>query len=249
MRMMNEFESDDAFGGDGISIAFRDMLIAALVAMAAVMFYLLAATAAAKQQEQTKAETLEPIESLQFEAIWNHQDPMSANKPYPNKLIDADVDMGIWFRGGPDLPALSPVWFTNMGAGFVNLLRDDYGNRPGIEAEYDPVNYENAKTRGIPAGEYCVNVHLYRNASSLTKIPVTVNMRRTKGEARKLLDGRMSAPTSADKPLVTKTVVLERVWQEVNAFCFTMDKNFELVGKPYSTKTLCFPDANTTQCR
>lgn len=248
MRMMNDFESDDAFGGDGISIAFRDMLIAAVVAVAAVMLYLLAAVATVKQNEKVKADLIEPAESLQFEVIWNHQDPMSGDRPYKYKLIDADVDMGIWFKGGAELPALSPVWFTNMGAGFINLLRDDYGNRPGIEAEYDPVNFENAKTRGIPAGEYCVNVHLYRNASSLAKIPVTVNVRRTKGEPRKL-DGRTSAPTSADKPLITTTVVLERVWQEVNAFCFTTDADFQLVGKPYSSKTLCFHDANTTQCR
>ena len=55
-----------------------------------------------------------------------------------------------------------PVGYSNKGGVIFNLLRDDLGKR----ADATGMNYEVSYSRGIPAGEYTVNVHLYRNTSA-----------------------------------------------------------------------------------
>jgi len=238
-----------AFRRDSPSGLFRLNVAYKLMLMFMVMFLVMVALLTVEKLEKMQGEINEPAESLRIEVFWDYDDPMSIDKPYKFKRVDDDVDTGIWYRGGPNTAPLTPVWFTNMGAGFINLERDDLGNRPGVESEFDPSNHESAKTRGIPAGEYCVNIHWYRHGSSFTKIPVTVNVRVVKGLRRKLLDGRMTAPTSSDKPILTRTVDLDHAWQEYNVFCFTMNERFELVPeKTFRSDALCFHNANTTQC-
>ncbi|MBI4068545.1 hypothetical protein HY413_04050 [Candidatus Kaiserbacteria bacterium] len=243
MRKRSVFRRDSPGGLFRLNVALKLML------MFMSMFVIVVGLLTVQKLEQMSGEVNEPAESLKFEVFWNYDDPASADKPYKYKLVDVDADTGIWYRGGANNAPLTPVWFTNMGAGFINLERDDLGNRPGIESEFDPINYESAKTRGIPAGEYCVNVHLYRNRSSLTKIPVTVNVRVVRGQQRKQLDGRVDAPASSDKPILTSNVVFEREWQEINVFCFTMNEQFDLVPeKTFRSNANCFHNANTTQC-
>jgi len=74
--------------------------------------------------------------------------------------INADVDL--WVQA----PGDSPVGYSNKGGRVFNLLRDDLGhiNDPG------KLNYEVAYSRGRPAGEYIVNLHLYTNKSD--RLPV-----------------------------------------------------------------------------
>ena len=45
---------------------------------------------------------------------------------------------------------------------------------PRNRADATGLNYEVSYSRGIPAGEYTVNVHLYRNASKVYPVPITV---------------------------------------------------------------------------
>jgi hypothetical protein len=66
--------------------------------------------------------------------------------------IDSDVDL--WVEAPGDVP----VGYSNKGGVIFNLLRDDLGKR----ADATGMNYEVSYSRGIPAGEYTVNVHLYR---------------------------------------------------------------------------------------
>lgn len=60
--------------------------------------------------------------------------------------------------------------YSNKDGRVFNLLRDDLGHVS------DPlgINYENAFSRGAPAGEYTVNVHLYGNRAGVYPVPVTI---------------------------------------------------------------------------
>ena len=66
--------------------------------------------------------------------------------------LDADVDL--WVQAPGDVP----VGYSNKSGTVFNLLRDDLGRAQDM-TDY---NYEVAYTRGTPAGEYIVNLHMYR---------------------------------------------------------------------------------------
>lgn len=84
-----------------------------------------------------------------------------------------NVDVDMWVIG-PGEPR--PVGFSNPNGVLWNLLRDDVGT----VNDSTPLNYENAYTRGIVAGEYIINVHCYRCDSS-EAVPVIVEVRIRKG--------------------------------------------------------------------
>jgi hypothetical protein len=80
---------------------------------------------------------------------------------------EGNDDVDLWV----DAPGQAkPVGYSNRGGAVWNLLRDDLGNG----ADGTPLNYENAYARGLPAGEYIVNLHGYRTAGS---VPVDVEVR------------------------------------------------------------------------
>jgi hypothetical protein len=64
--------------------------------------------------------------------------------------VDADVDL--WVQA----PGDRPVGYSNKSGQMFNLLRDDLGKAQDV-TDY---NYEVAYSRGIPSGEYVVNVHM-----------------------------------------------------------------------------------------
>ena len=125
-----------------------------------------------------------------------------------NDKIDADVDL--WVRAPGDVA----VGYSNKGGRVFNLLRDDLGRAQDI-TDY---NYEVAYTRGTPEGEYVVNVHMYRDRESTLPVPVKVGVTLKR-------DGAQST-----KPLVTTTVMLRKINQEVTALRFRLDRNGDLVA-------------------
>ena len=78
-----------------------------------------------------------------------------------------DIDIDLWVFGPGEIV---PVGYSNKGGTLFNLLRDDLGNSP----DATPLNYENAYTRGIVAGEYIINVHCYRCPVLPQKVDVEV---------------------------------------------------------------------------
>jgi hypothetical protein len=100
-----------------------------------------------------------------------------------------------------------------------NLLRDDLGHTN------DPsdVNLETAYTRGIPAGEYTVNVHFYRQKS--VNAPVTVNV-----VARVKADSNGSI-----RNLVSRAVTLDHQGRELTAFRFRLTPQGKLVEDSITT--------------
>ena len=139
---------DDLGNDSGFQTVFRDLL-------AVVVFVLLLALAALillindpSQKKQLKDEV--PGE-LRVEMYW------------PDDSI-SDVDLWVQAPGG------SPIGFSSMVGPTWNLLRDDLGT-PSSDASGR--NYELAFSRGIPQGEYTINVHLWRKDAS-EHVPVNV---------------------------------------------------------------------------
>jgi hypothetical protein len=118
-----------------------------------------------------------------------------------------DVDVDLWARA----PGDQPIGYSNRAGRTFNLLRDDRG----MVGDSTPLNYEVMFGRDMPDGRYTVNVHLYRNGSALTSVPVDVDISINHG-------------SSAD--LITKrTVVLTKVGEEITVANFTLLKG-KLVG-------------------
>jgi hypothetical protein len=117
--------------------------------------------------------------------------------------IDADVDL--WVQA----PGDKPVGYSNKGGRYFNLLRDDLGK---------DLNYEIAYSRGMPPGEYTVNVHMYRGigVSYPIEVKVTASLKPTVAESA--------------QPLVTTTIRLQHENDQVTAFRFTLDGKGHLVS-------------------
>jgi hypothetical protein len=132
---------------------------------------------------------------------------------WPDKL-DADVDL--WVEG----PGDRPVGYSNKSGRLFNLLRDDLGRAQDM-TDY---NYEVAYSRGTPAGEYIVNLHMYRGIG--VTYPVTVKIvASVKADA--------SAPA---RQLVATTIELRRENQELTALRFRLDSKGQL--QPGSVNSL-----------
>lgn len=100
------------------------------------------------------------------------QDPMSQ----PGNLVVSAT----WAPGAADVDLwlLSPqdkaVGYSNKSGRVWSLLRDDLG----LAQDETPLNYESAFSRGLPDGEYVVNVRCF---SCLSPTPVEVEVRLANG--------------------------------------------------------------------
>ena len=181
----------DRLDGDDSGTVFRDTIMLALAGFVALVILMLPYL----NPKQTKsAENVEPPGNVIIEARW------------PDDL-DSDVDL--WVQAPGDIP----VGYSNKGGAVFNLLRDDLGRR----ADATEMNYEVSYSRGIPPGEYMVNLHLYRNTAQVVPIPVTIvaSVKKTMQEsARQLLATRID---------------LKREAQELTVFRFQLNDKGDLV--------------------
>lgn len=119
--------------------------------------------------------------------------------------MDSDVDL--WVQAPGDVA----VGYSVKQGRVFNLLRDDLGHyNDGL----GNLRYESAYTRGIPAGEYTVNVGAYRNAAKFpipVQVKVTVKFKDTVRE------------------IGSTTVSLTKISQEITAMRFTLDANHSYV--------------------
>ncbi len=126
---------------------------------------------------------------------------------WPDEL-DADVDL--WVQAPGDVP----VGYSNKGGAVFNLLRDDLGHT----ADLTGLNYEFSYSRGVPAGEYTVNVHLFRNRANVYPVPVTV-----------VVSVKNTVNESAQQILSTE-LKLAREDEELTAFRFKLDESGRLIS-------------------
>ena len=130
--MENPFEDENEL--DTADTVFRDMTMLALSGFVIIVLLLLPWLNIVAQDEATK----EPAGSVIVEVLW------------PD---DRDVDVDLWVKSPDD----AAVGFSNMAGYYFNLLRDDRGT----QFDTTPINYEISYSRGIAAGEYQANLHLY----------------------------------------------------------------------------------------
>jgi hypothetical protein len=189
---------DDLDDG-GADTVFRDVILLALIGFVAMVVLLLPHVKAAK----TEAEDYKPPGNVIVEIHWPKEMP---------------YDVDLWVQG----PNSGPVGFWNKGNEVFNLLRDDLG----VEGDATELNYEVSYTRGIFAGEYTVNAHMYGPIPPGTIVPVRVVVSvRTKFEDT--------------KQLLQTSVNLTRMNEERTAFRFKLTKEGDLV--PDSVTTLQRP--------
>ena len=125
---------------------------------------------------------------------------------WPDKL-DADVDL--WVQAPGDVP----VGYSNKSGKVFDLLRDDLG----MAQDMTNSNHEVAYSRGAPAGEYTVNVHMYRGVNVTYPVPVKVIVSLKPDRAQ------------SSAPLATTTVQLRKPNQELTALRFKLDSTGKLV--------------------
>ncbi len=189
------WESDD-FHADSSGTVFRDVLMLALIGFVAMVVMLLPHIS--KTQDKTDEHT--PPGNVVVEMHW------------PDEL---PVDVDLWVQAPNDVP----VGFWNQGSQFFNLLRDDLG----MEGDASGRNYEVSYSRGILAGDYTVNVHMYGKIPAGVIVPVRVVV-------------SVKAKYDSLRQILQTSVELQRRNQEETAFRFRLSGDGELV--PGSVTTL-----------
>ncbi len=122
---------------------------------------------------------------------------------------EIDVDVDLWVKGPKD----RPVGFSNNSGVVFDLLRDDLG----FERDGTGLNYEFAFSRGAPAGEYIVNVHLYSNRVLAPQVPVKIHVALSTGKDTKKV------------VIADRSLVLHHSGHEVTVVRFTLDDQGRLV--------------------
>jgi hypothetical protein len=186
----------DYLDDDTWGTVFRDVVLLALVGFVAMVILLLPhITEAKKETEEQRAPG-----NVVVEAHW------------PSNL---PVDVDLWVQA----PGEYPVGFWNQGGPTFNLLRDDLG----AEGDATKENYEITYSRGLPAGEYIVNVHMYGPLKGGKVVPVSIVV-----GVKKRFDTVLQQ--------ILKTVIrLERRHQEETAFRFQLTEEGDLVAGSVNT--------------
>lgn len=185
----------DEFEDDTTDTVFRDVILLTLVGFVAMVIMLLPHIQ--KKEEDTE----------------DHKAPgnVIVELHWPS---DMNVDVDLWVKG----PKSTPVGFWNQGNDVFNLLRDDLGT----EGDATNENYEISYSRGIPPGEYIINVHMYGTVPPGLVVPakVVVSVRGKYESARQIL---------------MSTVELRQRNQEETAFRFRLTAEGDLVEGSVST--------------
>ncbi|MFQ6021428.1 MAG: hypothetical protein ACE5NW_01795 [Acidiferrobacterales bacterium] len=185
----------DEFEGDAAGTVFRDVLMLALVGFVAMVIMLLPHLSKTKQESK------------------DHRAPgnVVVEMHWPDAL---PVDVDLWVQAPGDVP----VGFFNQHSHFFSLLRDDLG----LEEDPSGRNYEVSYSRGIPAGEYIANVHMYGPLPAGVTVPVTIviSVRQKYDDLRQILQTK---------------VELRRRNQEETAFRFKLDERGELLSGSVTT--------------
>ena len=184
------------FYADSSGTVFRDVLMLALLGFVAMVIMLLPHIS--KTQDETDEHT--PPGNVVVEMHW------------PD---DLPVDVDLWVQAPNDVP----VGFWNQGSQFFNLLRDDLG----LEGDASARNYEVSYSRGILAGDYTVNVHMYGKIPAGVVVPVRVVV-------------SVKAKYDSLRQILQTNVELQRRNQEETAFRFRLSGDGNLV--PGSVTTL-----------
>jgi hypothetical protein len=141
---------------------------------------------------------------------------------WPNN-INCDVD--IWVRD----PNNSVVSYQAKDVGVMHIERDDQGwvndlmTYLKLEPSQQLNNSETWVLRGKMAGKFTVNIHLYSCAvndkavpmGQSFEVPVTLELTKLNPNIKKVL---------------TRTITLKKVWEEITAFNFALDGKNDIIA-------------------
>ena len=181
----------DLFDDESGATVFRDVIMLALAGFVTLVMLMLPHI---NPRAAAENETTSPGNVI-VELRWPDQ-------------VDADVDLWV------EAPGDKPVGYSNKDGTVFNLLRDDLGR----DSDITDLNYEFSYSRGVPAGDYTVNVHLYRNSAHYYPLPVTV-----------AISVKGASDASSQRILATKLKLL-REGQELTAFRFELDGKGQLIA-------------------
>ena len=179
----------DELSNQAEDTVFRDLVMLALIGFISIVVLLLPHVNIGQDEKSDDAPG-----SLIIEARW----PDGVN-----------IDVDLWVKSPDD----RPVGYTNAHGKYFNLLRDDLGTARDVT----PLNYEIVFSRGIPAGEYIVNVHLFSRRELLQPVPVQVTASVKHGRGK------------TTKQLLYREVDLVKLGQEITVFRFMMDGNKQFI--------------------
>ena len=185
------------------SVVMRDMITLALFGFEVMVIMLIPYVNPPGEEKSEKADVKTPGNVI-VELRW------------PDDL-DADVDL--WVQAPGDVP----VGYSNKGGVIFDLMRDDLGTMRDVTN----LNYEMSFSRGIVAGEYTVNVHLYRDNAGVYPVNVAV-----------VVSVKPNNKESARRILSMKRQLFKE-GEEITVVRFTLDKLGDLV--PGSVNSLFRP--------
>ena len=188
---------------------FRDLLMGALGAFAVALVILMFHINPPKSEE---ADNQRARGNVRVEVQW------------PNEM---NVDIDTWVQA----PGDTPVGYSNLNGLVFNLVRDDLGTH----ADLTGMNYEVAFSRGIPAGEWIINLHWFSNSMGVIQVPVKVLI-----TMKKVDDGSSKeAPIS----IMSKSVKLVKVGQELTVIRFTVDEKQDVDRTSFTTEHISIRSA------
>ncbi len=191
---------------------FRDILMGALGVIVTALIILIFHINPPKKED---ADNQRARGNIRVEVIWDK---------------DINVDVDTWVKA----PGDTPVGYSNLNGRVFNLVRDDLGSH----ADLTDMNYEVAFSRGIPAGEWIINLHWYSNSAGVTEVPVKILI-----TLKKVDDG-----TGKGAPLkvLSKHVTLSSVGQELTVIRFLTDGNKDVDQTSFTTETVNIRANNST---
>jgi hypothetical protein len=187
MQGLDQFDDEDVNG-----TVFRDVITLALCGFVAVVILLLPHLNPKQEAKAAVASTVPG--NVMIEARWADE-------------LDSDIDL--WVQAPGDVP----VGYSNKSGVIFNLLRDDLGRN----ADPTQLNYEVSYSRGVPPGEYAVNLHMYRNKSKVSPVKVTV------------VTSVKKPNSESAKQILTSSVDLMAENQETTVYRFKLTEAGELV--------------------
>lgn len=154
-----------------------------------------------QKKEESKKEESKSAGDMMVEIHW------------PDRV---DIDIDLWVKSPDDEV---PVGYSNRAGKTFNLLRDDLG----MSNDSTPRNYEMAYSRGLPPGEYVINIHYFADrtpGSETHEVPVEVLISSKSGGADKVTGGM--------KQIISRKAVLREKGEEITVVRFTILENGEL---------------------
>lgn len=173
--------------GRGLAVVWRDVSLLTLAGFLLIVVLVLPFVNIPGEDEEAT-----PPGNVSVEISWD---------------AESDGDVDLWVKA----PGDQAVGYSQKSGKIFNLLRDDLG----VSNDILGVNYEHAYSRGIPSGEYIVNLHWFREGTTHDYQTVNVVV-------------KLHGP-NGKRTIGKTTVKLDTVREEVTAFRFVLDEDSNLV--------------------